>query len=532
MQELPFVEVRDLPPSASFYSAISQPLGLRFISADSSNIVFGDTSSTPPIPVFQVRVAASDVGAQPPKRTRLVLSAESPAVVSAFHAAARRASSDISARDNFLRIQDAAGPAGGESRARVTDLEGNTMEVVYVNPPGYPSRYEGSTVRRTQSTDKEVSRILDWNLDVATSVTPRPTTRSVAPSRRIIDGVEIPEEGPFQYMRRTVTMSTIETPQSEPQSTSKGLSTGAMVGTVLGAVAAGAAVGAGITYALSRNDRKKAPRQEFDMPPMQRRATYPDPYPNHHPRYVEVERTVEKIHFPDQYPPLSKKYPPPAYMTRYSQVGGPAASRAPDDLNDERARSHYTTGTRTRDRNETRRPLMITNAEHRSNVGSQYSETPRYIMEAEPSIAPSRHSNARSKVLPEAADGRSRAPSKVYSQAPARSHASSRLSKHDDSGRSHVSSRHSRVRDSDNDTYISARSEKSASTVRPVQSKAPTHYSSVTIKPEGKSRSPTYVSVRDALPLSRAGDDSDDTGSVAPSDSISCIGSKHHHRKC
>ncbi|KAI3319930.1 hypothetical protein HD806DRAFT_253758 [Xylariaceae sp. AK1471] len=536
MQVLPFVQVRDLAPSASFYSAVVQPLGLRFISANSSSIVFGDTSANPE-PIFEVKAIPANVDVPAPRPTRIVLSVTSPSAVSAFHAAARRANP---AGNSNILLQEEDGLLGGESRASATDLEENVMEVVYLNPPNYPASYTGSTVRRTQSSNKEVSRILDWNLDVATSVGPaRSVAGSAAPSRPGMGMVLAPEDEPYSIMRRSVTMSTIET--SPPQQTSKGLSTGAMVGTVLGAVAAGAAVGAGITYALIKSDRSRDPRPGFDAPPLQRRATYPDPYPDHRPRYVEVERTVEKIRYPEQYPPTSNKYPPPAYVTRYSQVGGPAAEEV-----DDRA-SRYTTGSRAQGRStagSTRQPLMITNAEHRSNVGSQHTESPRLPVEAEQrSHVGSRYTTAKSQVYSEVADHRShagsrhtKAPSKVYSHvSDHRSHVSSR-SKHDADLRSHAGSKHSttRHRDVEVETYVSARSEKSASTVRPVkaQSKAPSHYSSATVKPAGPSRTPSHVSARDMpLPGSQADwEDIDDVGSVAPSDSISCVGSRHSKR--
>ncbi|KAI1332267.1 hypothetical protein F5Y16DRAFT_420403 [Xylariaceae sp. FL0255] len=521
MQHLPFVEVRDLPPSASFYSAVTQPLGLKFLSADSSSIIYGDTTE----PLFRVAVV-SHPSFRP---ARLVVSADSPAVVSAFYAAARRANPGPIPPGDFLQTPDRDVPAETETRARITDLDGNIMEVVHVKPPGYPSHYEGSTVRRTQSTTKEVNRILDWNFDVATSVgAPAPAEAERERERALAD------DGPFRYMRRTVTMSTVETPHAQPPSQQNGLSTGAMVGTVLGAVAAGAVVGAGLTYAFSRSERNRAPLQDFYAPPpMQRRATYPDPYPDHHPRYVE--RTVEKIHFPDQYPSSSRKYPPPAYVTRYSQVDGPTASRVNDDA-DERA-SHYKGCSRAGSRSRAgsvRRPLMITDAEHRSNVDTQYIDQPKLLTEAEHrSVAGSKHSAVRSKVYSEVADNRSGAPTKVYAE-PARSHVSSRHhSRHDDDGdhRSHVSHRSKATshRDLDKQSYVSARSEKSESTVRPGRSRAPSRHSAATAVKT--SRAPTYVSARDEPPpRGMAAVDIDDAGSVAPSDSISCVGGSRHHR--
>lgn len=461
MQALPCVQVKDLPPAASFYSAVTQPLGLRFISANSASIVFGN-----PDPTFEVKTSANA-----PRPTRIRLSVGSPSVVSAFHAAARRA--NPSGNSNIVLREDDG--SRGESRASATDLEGNVMEVVYLP----------STVRQTQSTTKQVTRILDWNLDVSTSA-----VGSTSPSRPGLATIMPTTDNElYRVMRRSFTTSTVESSPPQQQ-TSKGLSTGAMVGTVLGAVAAGA-LGAGITYAFIKKERDRALRQEFDAPPLQRRATYPEPHPDHQPRYVEMERTVERVRYPEQYPP----------------------------------------GSRTRDRSpgSPREPLMIADVEHKSNVGSHHPEPPRPITEAEHgSQAGSWHAtNPKSQLHAELFKRRNPVPSKAPSQAPdARSHVSSRSRRGDDDRRSHTSSRHSSVRPprpADAETYMSTRSEKSVGTMRPsktqTQSKAP-------------SRAPSYVSAREIPPPPREVDwkdivdDDDDKASVAPSDSISCVGER------
>ncbi|KAI1333471.1 hypothetical protein F5Y15DRAFT_353103 [Xylariaceae sp. FL0016] len=546
MQILPFVQVQDLPPSASFYSAVTQPLGLRYLSADSSSIVFGDVSETPHKPVFEIKRSQTaggkgDSDATSAKPSRMVLSAHSPSVVSAFRAAAVRANPDLQisvgeAGPDFLRAN-----GSGNSCTKITDLEGNIMEVVYVPPPEYPAAHQGSTIRKTQSTNHEASRILDWNLDVASSVGTKSRAGTVAPSRPGTvrgDGGE-----PCTILRRSVTTSTLET---GPRQTSGGLSTGTVIGSVLGAVAAGAAIGGAITYAMVRNDRERAPQQEFDAPSFQRRSTFPDPYPDHRPRYVEVERTVERIHYPEQYPPSSRKYPPPSYVARYSQVDGPTRSRTMEEVDDHatqaRAMSHYTTGSRARRRSEagsTRRPLMIADTEYRSEAGSKHTSSPKLLMDAEyRSHVGSKHTSAsKSKVFSEAA----------YSHvAPSRHTSASKHSRAptEASYRSHATSKHS-SRPVEVETYVSARSDRSASTVRPAPShaasKAGSRYSTATVKMPGVSRAPSHASARHVpLPASRSAskadwdaldvEDVDDVGSVAPSDSISCVGSKHSRR--
>ncbi|KAF2972026.1 hypothetical protein GQX73_g1555 [Xylaria multiplex] len=504
MQTLPCVQVKGLAPSASFYSSVTQPLGLRFISANSSSIVYGN-----PDPVFEVKASANA-----PRPTRMILSVSSPSAVSAFHAAARRA--NPTGNSNIL-VKDDDG-ISGESRACATDIEGNIVEVVYL--PGHM----GSVMHYTT---KQVTRIMDWNLDVSTSTlgAARSSASSVAPSRPGLATL-IPTDGEsYKYMRRSFTTSTVDSSPPQQQQTSKGLSTGAMVGAVLGAVAAGA-LGAGMTYAYIKKDRDRTPRQEFDAPPFQRRATYPEPHPDHQPRYVELERTVEKVRYPEQYPPGSNKYPQPAYTTRRSQADSPPVEEVVDD----RA-SRHSPSSRTRDRSTSspRKPLMITEVEHQSNVGTQHPEPPHLLTETEHhSEAGSRHTtNPKSQLHAELFKRHNPVPSRASSKAPsrapdARSHVSSRSRRGDDDGRSHVSSRHSTVhppRNPDAETYVSARSEKSISTVRPnkteTRSKAP-------------SRAPSYVSAREIPSPPKETDwkdlvDDDDKISVAPSDSISCI---------
>ncbi|KAI1349268.1 hypothetical protein F5Y01DRAFT_190165 [Xylaria sp. FL0043] len=503
MQALPYVQVKDLPPSASFYSAVTQPLGLRFTSAGASSIVFGN-----PDPTFEVKT-----GVNAPQPTRMVLSASSPSVVSAFHAAARRANSK--GNSNILMKEDDG--IGGETRATATDLEGNVMEVIYL-----------------PSTAKQATRILDWNLDVTALAmgAARSVVNSISPSRPgLATLIPSTDDETYRIIRRSFTTSTVESSPPQEQS-SKGLSTGAMV---LGAVAAGA-LGAGVAYAFIKKERSRAPRQEFDAPPFQRRATYPEPQPDHQPRYVELERTIEKVRYPEQYPPGSNAYPQPTYTTQRPQ------SSAPVEEVDDRP-SRHSPDARTRDRSDgsPRRPLMITETEHKSNVGSQHPEPPRPVAEAEQgSQAGSRHAtSAKSQLHAELFKRRNPVPSKAPSEAPDarshvssrsrrgdddhRSHVSSRSRRGDDDRRSHASSRHSTVRPPrkpDAETYVSARTEKSAATVRPskTQSKAP-------------SRAASYVSAREKPSPPKEDDweelvDDDDKASVAPSDSISCVGER------
>lgn len=559
----PYADVTCLPESASFYSAVTHPLGLRFLSADPTRIIYGAGGDA----IFEVKAIRDDNS--PLKRARFVISASSPSVVSDFHAAGLRAHPDltkIGGDSHFLRHTRPADPSsGGESRARITDLDGNIMEVVYLPPRDHPSsHHNASTSRRNQSTTSEVSRILDWNLDVASSQPAQSVAGSRAPGgsanaiarppARPTPAAAPAEDEPWSIYRRSVTTSTFE-PGPTPRENPSGFGTGTIISSVLGAVAAGAAIGGALTYMNMRNDRERAPRQEFDPPAMQRRSTMPDPYPNQHQRYVEVERTVEKIRYPEDYAPPkgTRHYPPPSYVARYSQTQD--RSREVEELDDRASRHstrHSTTG-RNRTRSEagsSRRPLMIAEAEYRSTAGSKHSGAPKLLMETEyRSQAGSRYTN---ECLPDM-DAKSR----VTSSKPSR-HASVRsVRRPEPELESYVSARTHRTRKPE-------RSDRSEATMRapptlvkaetmsiPVRSRPPPPRQSVSAMAKdlgarlgmnnGVKRMPTggratmYAKANMVpLPESEVGgslaDWDDDKDSVAPDDSISCVGGNRSRR--
>lgn len=298
-------------------------------------------------------------------------------------------------------------------------------------------------------------------------------------------------------------------PSSTRQNTSDsslGTSAG-LVGSLLGAAAVGAALGAGIAYGAIRSMERgghnnNSSSSEFEAPPFQRRSTAP---PAPRSRYLDDygRRDVD-----DDYalmaPPLSIRRSPPTLLSA-----------------------------------EGRKPLLLTDVEHRSYVGSRHgsarttSEMMNDLAAAEQRSAAvgagSRHDAA--------ASGRSRAPSQY----------------------SRRSSRHSEA--ADRESYVSTRSHRSASTVRPLQATVQTELTGPTMSlvsrpkaasrvsraPSGmetprSSRSQSYVSARQVpLPASRVGssrasyrereeDEDDDACSIAPSDSISCVGSRKASR--
>ncbi|GJC87329.1 hypothetical protein ColLi_10167 [Colletotrichum liriopes] len=600
---VPYIDVSHLPSSASFYSAVLQPLGIHYISADAqtaspdadANAVDTDSKTTittsnpsrlpttvtygtssPPTPVLQIRETRNS--SEPLKLSRVVLSALSPTAVTDFHSFAVRANpnllSGVPLGQLSLSRPATINQSGDIHRATVTDLDGNTMEVVYQPPPNYPPSYTGSTVRKTQSTTKEVSRILDWNYDVAATETSPYMSDSAAagPSASAFTMTarsgQFPGNEPYTLLRRSVTTSVIESPSrreehaATPTSAVNGIATSTVVGSLLGA-AVGAAAGAAITYGMMRKDRARAPVQEFDgsAPAFQRRATFPDQYAEPQAgsgRYVEVERTVEKIRYPEAYPALPDSRAPPQYMAKYSQVG--SRSRAVDDMCDDTRSRHSSRyqlerGSSVRSRSQAavprNVPLMLTDYEHQSNAGSRHSvasrsAAPRSIVDDAGTYVSARSGRSQSTIRPPPPTvetilgGGSRAPSRAPTQAP--SMVPSRAPTKAPSRPPTV------VRSRAPTTVAPSRAPSRAPTQAPtiVPSKAPTRAPSRaptavrTSQPvfayPPATRAPTYVSARH-LPPPRSGTGSshaaweDDAVSVAPSDSISCIGSKTSRRQ-
>jgi hypothetical protein len=593
---LPFLEVEHLPSSSSFYSAVIQPLGLRYFSTEDGHfpsIIYGDSSRTTPI--FQIRQVVSSRD-RPLRISRIVLSAPSAAAADDAYEFALRANPD--SRDTHPRhIADSyaaasgasarrTGTSGGGIRVLITDFVGNMMEIVYQPPPEYPSHYTGSTIRQTRSTDEEACRILHWNYDVASSSVPSSAGPSSAstPSARTASRrsqARYPEDDddlPHPGIRRSVTTgSSVYEPATSARENSNGLSAGAVVGTLLG-VAAGAALGGAFTYNMVKSDRICSSRHEYDMPSISRRSTFPekyDGYSDRKSRYVDVDRAADKVRYQSiDYPPASEyRRPPPEYIARYTQVDSPR-SREVDDLYDDSRGRHPSSRSRAssaRPRSESathREPYAGVDADYRgSYVSSRSSRHPPIVQRSYTYDTPDRESyvSARSH----------RSNSTVRAPAPDPYAVPTHMSSHSRSGSrvrtttttttttykvggsprsysregSYVSARHVPLPESRAHSYISARD------IPLPDSRAPSYISARDI-PLPDSRAPTYISARDVpLPASRPAtyvsarhvplpgshvgssharweedDDDDDADSIAPSDSISCVGSRRSGR--
>ncbi|KAK4041028.1 hypothetical protein C8A01DRAFT_15168 [Parachaetomium inaequale] len=591
---LPFLEVEHLPASSSFYSAVIQPLGLRYLSTEDGHfpsITYGNSSRTAPI--FQIRQVVSSRD-RPLRTSRIVLSAPSAAAADSSYEFALRANPDARGAHprHFAEGHVAGGGAsaqrtdtsGGGTRVLITDFVGNMMEVVYQPPPDYPSHYSGSTVRYTRSTREEASRILGWNYDVASSSPASAAGPSSASSASVRTAsrrsyAQYPEDDdddqPHPGIRRSVTAgSSVYEPATSARENSNGLSAGAVVGTLLG-VAAGAALGGAFTYnAVRGGDKTRNSRQDYDMPSFSRRSTFPekyDGYSDRKPRYVEVERAADKVRYQGDYPPASDyRRPPPEYIARYSQADAPRSREVEDVYEDSRGRhpSSRSRASSTRPRSESasyRDPYAGGDAEQRSYASSRSSRhhppivqrSYTYDIPDRESYVSARSQRSNSTVRAPPPDPYSAPPAHVSSHSRSGSRVTTTTYKVGGAPRSYsregsyVSARHVPLPDSRAPTYISARD------IPLPDSRAPTYISPRDI-PLPDSRAPTYISARDVpVPASRPGtyvsarhiplpgshvgssrakwddhddDDDDDADSIAPSDSISCVGSRRSGR--
>lgn len=519
---LPFIEVKHLPSSSSFYSTVLQPLGLKYISAadpifassGSPSITYG-SATEPSTPVLEIRQIQSTTE-RPLKRSHVVFSAHSPSIVRSFQKKVTEADGRaFLVNDLNLLSQSPIIPDDWRLpvKATETDLDGNTMDVVYIPPPQYPEGYSGSTVRRTSSSEGEISRIMTWNYDVATSEAPRTPAGPLTPGSSSMAS-RLDEDSPIVRRTITRTSTTFFEPTEPAQPTlsarqnSSGLTAGAVVGTLLGVAAASAAIGAGVAYGAMKHERL---RSEAGVPPFQRRSTYPEPL-GPRSQYSEYGPPARDYNMS-----LADRRPPPTMLTRYPHSQSPRnADSIYDDGRSRHSSSYKPSDAPTvRTRSEApsqRQPMLLTDAEHASHVSGSSKHTARTSEMGNVVLAP------RSQVS-QASGARSR-----YTAAPV---------------------------DRDRESYVSSRSHRTASTVRgpPMQPTAQTELTSVVSRPKTASRvsrradsyasarevpvrAPSYVSARNVgLPMSGVGsskagyEQEDDLCSIAPSDSISCIGS-------
>ena len=317
---LPVLEVSRLSSASSFYSAVTQSLGLGYLahppndnnpspSANStalvkhnSVVVFGDEYSDSPL--FQLRL----VDNRPVTPATIVLSANSIDAVNEFHAAALRAfprSAAVIGTKESLNpspenhkhiipsIEDyfskpKSGKASSTIVARVSDFDGNTMAVEY-----YP-------YQQSSSSHYTPSRVLDYSTSATSPsmFSPRygasgATALTTGSSRH--RGTVATSEMPAYYdhyssrsdrmgtLRRSATSASAASYESDP-STSSSNKGGMGAFGLAAAGAVGAMAGAAFTYTVMRSrsqSRSGAARESpYEYESNYNQPSYEEPVPS------------------------------------------------------------------------------------------------------------------------------------------------------------------------------------------------------------------------------------------------------------
>ncbi|KAH7369520.1 hypothetical protein BKA65DRAFT_623 [Rhexocercosporidium sp. MPI-PUGE-AT-0058] len=340
----PLIQVAHLPSAASFYGSLTQPLGLQFLSATPVSpacLHFGyvqPTSSGPrKVTVFTVSQAAH------PRLSHITLSAPSPKAVYDFHGKSQLLNQDRGRGENTFDQGD------DEERALTRDFDGNMIEAVY------STRAQGSNPHDTLAIepaglDKESKRVLEWQQDVARSI-----SGSQAGSQVSYRGEEqagpgtfrradtfpsdFGRERPMRLVRReTVTTehySQAERERERKEAASKGISGKAVLGTLLGAAA-----GAAFAYAMTRSE---SPPSSSTI----RRSSAPQ-YTHEPIRMEDRERVVETRTIPAR-SYVSERARDRDVQPRYVQytiAAPPARIAAQPELARIEERSHVSTRSR------------------------------------------------------------------------------------------------------------------------------------------------------------------------------------------
>lgn len=540
----PLIQVSHLPSAASFYGSLTQPLGLQFLSAapvTPACLHFGYILSTPSGPrritVFTVSQAAH------PRLSHITLSAPSPKAVFDFYGKSQLLNQDFGRGDNTFDKED------DEERAVTRDFDGNMIEAVYstqsrATPRGVPA-IEGPGL------DKESKRVLEWQQDVARSISgSEAPSREPAPAFRRADTFpsDFGRERPTRIVRReTVTTEhygrEAAAAEAARESSGGGISSKAVIGTLLGAAA-----GAAFAYAMTRSESPPAMQTT-------RRASAPQ-YTHEPIRMEDRERVIETRTIPAR-SYVSERDRERDVQPRYVQYTIAAPPARVQELARIEERSHVSSSSKRSHRTRER-------SRSRSDVDKRY-DRPLTILPA-----PSRNRSPTSHV-----SHRSR-----KSGSGSGSGTSSERERRRESREAEREREWERERERDRESeYMSARSHhSSASTVKPISMPAapqPPHaassrVSAATVRqdpPEREHRSErserggSYVSERDRgerrstvsarqvplppstvmssrqVPLPRSmvsgagGGGGGYAASVAPSDSVSSVGSKRERER-
>lgn len=254
---IPLIQVSHLPSASSFYASLTQPLNIRYLSATTTfpaTLHFGRLTSSGAQPLFSLTQSPVP---NPPLGT-IYLPAATPKQINDFWAKSRVLNPGCR-ETGIIELDEEEG-----RKAITRDLDGNILEAIYSprGPMGGNSRVGAPAppTLETASTEKEARRVLQWQKEVAKSVSGAGDDDNRSQASGATENVARSQVGradsfpvPMRLVRReTVTEHyTQEEPDNRRDSgvAGTGISGKAIIGTLLGAAA-----GAAVAYAMVKTE--------------------------------------------------------------------------------------------------------------------------------------------------------------------------------------------------------------------------------------------------------------------------------------
>jgi hypothetical protein len=540
----PVIQVDHLPSASSFYATITQPLSIRYLSATQTypyTLHFGRPTPSGPEVLFSLTQAITP---NPPLNS-LVLPASNTKQIKEFYSKCRQFNPEC-LETGIIDLDS------GEGQKAITrDVDGNIIEAVYA-PYGV-------------STEKEARRVLEWQKSVAASVHDD-DTRTV--SRRDLGAGRRVESAPMRLVKRETVTETWAPLITAAEKVSNGMgNTGitgqTIVGTLLGAVA------------VTRMNEPTTPPEIVEVIPASSHASQ-----RQQDGIVDGARYTRYMIAPAPSPPA------PLLRAGTWTAGESRQQLQIDNKSHVSARSstsRRTTGSKTRSRSEHPsaaesrfdRPLALLPAPDRD--GDNYTHVSRrsHKSRSQSHVSGSRSHTPRRDDVIEVFEDPHR-----HSDDEGGKSSHSRRSKHSSHSKHSKSSRHVEDTASEGGSYTSARTHASSSTIKASRQRRNSHADGAVITIVGKEGTRSFntrdleertprssrsrVSARDVplprsvvsarevpLPMStvssrlRQGKDrekeyridgeggwmGDDAASVAPSDSVSCVGYKRERER-
>lgn len=166
----PLIQVSHLPSASSFYAALTQPLGLQFLVAapiSPATLHYGFVSNSPSGPRKTTVFALSE--SPVPRLSHITLLAPTSKAILEFHQKSTLLNPNHWSENTLVKTED-------DERAVTRDPDGNIIEAVYVprGSRGGGSHHERGVTLETASSEKEAKRVLEWQEDVARSISEEP----------------------------------------------------------------------------------------------------------------------------------------------------------------------------------------------------------------------------------------------------------------------------------------------------------------------------------------------------------------------